>query len=85
MARVLGEWPGGKSEYRPGRHYDWDRFLDGRIWELDPDEWGDDQSSFRSAAYHYARKSGGRVRIKRRNSGTMVVQYLEGKIDAGND
>ena len=79
MARVLPEWPDGKSEYRPSHKYDWERWFDGRVWELGPDEWGGDGASFRNAAWHYATRCGGRVRVKRRNSGTMVVQYLEGK------
>ena len=82
MAHVLSEWPEGPKKCKKVRHYQWDLWLDGQVWELERAEWGGDPASFRNAAWRYTHNCGGRVRIKSIGQGKMVIQYLEGSADA---
>jgi hypothetical protein len=85
MARTVTEWPAGKRRHRSPHAYDWPTWLDGQIWELTTAEWGGDANAFRSAAEHTARSYGGRVRVLRRDGGTMLVQFIEGSADGNRD
>jgi hypothetical protein len=75
MARPLDKFPLAQGQAR----YPWDKWLDGRPWELIPDEdFRGNVSTFTTNARHQARKRGGRLRTRLPKEGVMsnlVIQF----------
>ena len=78
MARELDAWPVGLESGRQTSVYPWDRWLNGRIWELTQGEdYKVKAKSVISTAQAVGRKKGGRVRAQPINNGRgIIMQYL---------
>ena len=74
MAVVLPTWPKLPPRRRTLPRYDWDSWLDGRVWALTRKDYGGDAYVFRNAAHATATRRGMRVRTGMNERGQLIIQ-----------
>jgi hypothetical protein len=78
MARVINGPETVLDLYATRRSYDWDRWLDGNVWELVKSEDFDvSVNSFRSMGYQTATRRGITVRITQREDRIFLQAVLD--------